>query len=416
MSLFAAAGKVAGGVVGAQLLTALAVPVLTRLYAPEAFSLFAYYFSVSSILSTVCYLRLDVLVSRYGEEECANRILPALAQMLKLTVPLVLAAACLVQLCFPPPAGAPGVAVGAVLICLAATSFASFNVHAIFLSKQRRFSAMAAARLLRSGSAIAAQLALVFFGKAVFLFVGELIGRVLGSLAIRRSSGRSHQGGQRGDWQGFVQVFKGHLELVKYGFPALLLNSAALNLYPILLSASYPAQQVGVYFLVHKMVATPITLIAQSISVALLGDIGRHLPHRKSALRSEVLRVFLLLLPLGLLFFGLLWLGMERFSHLLFGPGWDGASDIVLLLIPLLALQVSTTPFSQLLNVLARSGWQLAWDAARLALVLGSVAGPLLLALEPAQAFRLTLAVYSFGSAALYLVHMVLIRHALSDK
>lgn len=416
MSLLAAASKVAGGVVGAQLLSALAVPVLTRLYAPEAFSLFAYYFSLSSILSAVCYLRLDVLVSRYGEEECTRRILPALAQMLKLTVPLLLALACLAQLLFPPPAGAAAMPVGALLIGVAATSFASFNVYAILLSKQRKFSAMAGARMLRACVAIAAQLALVFPGKAVLLFVGEVVGRVLGSLCMRRSTG----GWREGSWQGFVQVFKEHLELVKYGFPALLLNSAALNLYPILLSASYPPRLVGVYFLVHRMVATPITLVAQSISVALLGDIGRHLPHNKPALRAEVLRVFLLLLPLGLLFFGLLWLGMDRFSHLLFGPGWDGAGDIVLLLIPLLALQVSTTPFSQLLNVLARSGRQLAWDAARLTLVLASVAGPRLLALQPEQApehaFRLTLAIYSFGSAALYLVHMLLIRNALSDK
>lgn len=355
---------------------------------------------------------MDILVSKYSTEECRTTILPALTQILKITVPLILAVGFLIQAYFPPPPNSAGNLVSVFLICIAATSFASFNLYAIILSKEKKFSDMALARLLRSGVAIAAQLAFVFIGKAYFLFVGEIVGRVTGFIYVRQSVGKC----KKGNWKSFVQIFKEHRSLILYGFPAQVINSAALNLYPIILASSYPAKLVGVYFIVHKMVATPVTLIAQSISLALMGDIGKHLPHNKKAVWAEIIKVFIILLPLGALFFSLLWLGIDKFSGVIFGPGWEGTSDIVLLLMPLLILQFSTTPFSQLLNLLGRSRSQLTWDAARLVLVVVSIVGPSMLVAKPEIAFQYTLAIHSFGSAALYILHMILIRNALTGK
>ncbi len=83
----------AGGTTFAQILTILAAPVLTRLYGPEDFGVWALYMSITSIISIIACLRYDYsIMLPESEEEAVNLLglsfLAALA-VTGLTIPFI---------------------------------------------------------------------------------------------------------------------------------------------------------------------------------------------------------------------------------------------------------------------------------------------------------------------------------------
>ena len=67
------AGILVGGTAGAQALTVLALPLLTRIYSPEEFSLLAIYVAMLTMLSVVACLRLEIAIPLPdNDNEAAN--------------------------------------------------------------------------------------------------------------------------------------------------------------------------------------------------------------------------------------------------------------------------------------------------------------------------------------------------------
>src|SRR5512133_567535 len=64
-----------GGTTFAQILTILSVPVLTRLYQPENFGVWALYSSIASIISVIICLRYDYSIMLPESDEDAVNLL-----------------------------------------------------------------------------------------------------------------------------------------------------------------------------------------------------------------------------------------------------------------------------------------------------------------------------------------------------
>ena len=76
-----------GGTAGAQLLTVLAAPILTRLYSPEDFGLLAVYASLLGLIGVVASLRYELAIPLpESDEEAAHVMVLSLLILLGMTV------------------------------------------------------------------------------------------------------------------------------------------------------------------------------------------------------------------------------------------------------------------------------------------------------------------------------------------
>lgn len=80
-----------GGFALAQIIPLLAVPVLTRLYTPEAFGLQLLFMGVVAVLVIACTLRLDLALQLAADEK-EGGLLISLISLLTLIVLMVLIA------------------------------------------------------------------------------------------------------------------------------------------------------------------------------------------------------------------------------------------------------------------------------------------------------------------------------------
>ena len=261
----------AGGTTFAQILTILVAPVLTRLYGPEDFGVWALYISITSIISVIACLRYELSIMLPESDEEAVNLLGlsffAVLAVTGLTVPFVwYFKAPIVNLLNAPQ-------IGAYLWLVPPFVF----VNGIFLalnqwnSRTKLFKRLSFARVFSSVSTAATQITLGIIEKpttAAGLIGGSLAGQSVATFVL---------GGQiwRDDRRlitkslGWKKIYKGairHRKLPLIDIWSALMNSISWQLPAFLLSAFFTPAVVGFYSLGFRLLQLPMSFIGGSIS------------------------------------------------------------------------------------------------------------------------------------------------------
>lgn len=363
-------GVLASGTAAGQAIIVAASPILTRLYRPEEFGAFAVWSAVLFTLLQVSCLRYDAAIVLPDDEQRAADLLGLAA--------LAATAFCAALALALPWAGGPLVAwtgtpqLAPYLQWLPVSLWAAALFQALqqWSIRRRAFGTLARSNVLQSTLRVGVQVGagLLRWGTPGLL-LGDIAGRFLGTGTLAGTV----RGLRRPTLSGLKEAARRYRRFPLVASGSGLLNQAVLQLPPLLLAGLYGPQVAGWYALGQRVIQLPMVMVGHSITHVYVERAARHVRDGEPGVPRLLVRTALLLLALGAVPFGLLAaFGPWLFARV-FGPAWEETGHYARLLAGMSLAQFVVSPLSYTLAVLERQGVQLAWDAVRLALLLGGL-------------------------------------------
>lgn len=366
-------GILTGGTAFAQGLMALSLPVLTRLYSPEDFSLLAVYMAVLGMVTVVSCLRLNIAIPLPERDEDAINLF-ALSLLAAVFVSCIIA---LPMLAAPDAVarmlGQPGMTSYLWMIpagVLLASIYAAFQYWS---SRRKRFPLIATTQMTRAVGGAGTQIGFGFTHPTPFgLIFGHMIYGGLGVAGLARAMWRHDRSLFSAITPATMRAnLSAYRRFPIYSVPETLFNTGGVQV-PILIVAAFAVgPEAGFLMLAMRVMGVPLSLIGGSVSQVYLAEAPQRL--REGTLAPFTRKVMLALLRIGGL--PLLAVGVAApFAFpILFGAEWYPAGAMVAWMTPWFILQFIASPVSVVLHVTGHLGTALLLQAFGFVLRIGIV-------------------------------------------
>lgn len=370
------------------------MPVVTRIYSPQDYGLFAAVVAVAAALTGVSTLRLEIYALREADDNEAQGLLADSVLVAVITGLLVSVVTAIVVLLTS--ATFWWVTVGPL------TVVASFQLIGTALNARRRgYRAIGVGNFVQQAGMPTVQIGGGYAGLGV---VGLLLGFFVPRLYWLRSVR-----GLRPNWLRSLRSAKARRFAATSGGSALL-NSTASQLPVLVVSVVYGAASSGLLAIGMRAFVAPLALVGQALSSASNGEVGECLRRGDHAGARRIVRSGVILLAgLGVVPALLVFILSPTYMGNILGESWAPAGPVVQALVPGAYAQLCTSAFAQTLNISDHSSWLLGWDTMRMVLIGIGLAVPRILGADLVT----TIWVYSAAMAFTYIVLGLLVSAAL---
>jgi lipopolysaccharide exporter len=362
----------ASGTAVAQVLVALAVPVLARLYTPAEYGVLAVYSSTLTVLVVLASFRYELAIPLPKEGSAAASLL---ALTLGILLATSLAVAALVWAAgdeFVAAVNVPALRPYLWLFPAGFVAAGAYQALSYWAIRNREFRRLARTRLSQGGGQVATQIALGIGGAgALGLIIGDLIGRVAGVGGLALAAWRTRPAA-RPTAASVLAVASRYRRFPLLTTWAGLFNIGSLQLPSIVFSAAFGAAAAGLYALSYKMLVLPTMLVAQAVGQVFLSR-AASLVAEPERLRRLTERTAIGLFAAGLPAFLAVALTGPRLFAVVMGREWEEAGRYAQVLAPWFALWLVSNPLSGLLSVREWQGSALAFTGFELVLRLGAL-------------------------------------------
>ncbi|WIJ45834.1 lipopolysaccharide biosynthesis protein [Curtobacterium citreum] len=399
-------GKILTGSVIGQGVVLLASPLLTRLYTPSGFGTLAVVTSTSAMVGAVVTLGLERAVplprSHTGARALARS---AVASLVAWSI-VVAIVAYLERGALAERFSAPGLFDLWWTIPCGAAAIGGQRVVAALLIRHRAHGRIAQRNAVQGIVQVVSGVVLAPTG-ALGLVLAPTVGRLVASLGVGA-------GPRRRDGHGPVPLrvvratLRRYRRFVWYTPGSALMNVAGQQLPWLVIAASQGVLVAGLVGLSVRVLATPVGVLAEAVAQSFAGLFAERLRAADRDLLPLVVRTSgRLLVPASCAAVVVVVAGPELFA-LVFGESWRAAGEFARVLVVVHALQLVTSPVSQVLPLLERQATQLGWDVGRTLLVTGG----LLVAVVAGASTPVLLMTYVALAATAYAVLWVLVATA----
>lgn len=404
-------GVLTGGTAFAQGLALLALPLLTRLYSPEDFSLLAVYVAIIGIVTVISCLRYNIAIP-LPEDDADGMALLAVALVASIVVSVLLALPVLLA-----PAqtaallGQPGLAPYLWMVPFGVFLASTYNALQYWASRKKRFGLVTRTRMTRAVGGIGTQVLVGANAPSPFgLLFGHMLYGGLGVIGLARDLWRQ-------DRPALTQLRSARIleqaaayrRFPVWSVPEALFNTAGVQVPVILIAAAAAGPEAGFLMLAMRVMGLPMGLVGSSVAQVFIAEAPARLRDGTLAAftRSTMWTLFRTGAP-PLVAVGAL-------SPLLFPPvfgeEWARAGWLVAWMTPWFVLQFVASPVSMALHVTGRVALAMGLQAFGLVLRVGSV-----LVVASTVPERLS-EVYALTGAAFYGAYvLVLIRKPAQSK
>lgn len=405
-----AVALIASGTALSQLLGVALMPLLTRLFTPEAFGVLAVYASLLMTFKVVIGLRYEMAIPlAVSDEEAVSLMGATFATMIVLLGSgTAIAWALLPWLYgFERFESARSVIWLVPVGLLAAGSYQTLRLWAI---RDRLYGAIAGTTVSQGVGRSVVQMASGFtYAVPAGLIVGEIIGHSAGVVRLARAAWAKvkvhHQALKP---KRLWSVARAYIGFPLLQAPSSLLNSAGMQLPALLLASCYGASVAGIYFVAQRLLGAPVQLISNAMGQVFLGEVAQLARDNPQELASRFNAITRRLLISGLAPAVLLMIFAPWGAIVLLGEEWGEVGHYVQWLTLSLLLKFS---YDGLINlaIVQRHDYALAWASIRLILVAVSVLAAYALEMPPVAAVGAISGAFSSG----YLLKLLLWKRAI---
>lgn len=358
----------------AQGIQVAAAPVLTRLYSPSDFGVFALYLSITTLISTfISSSYAFAIVLPEKDEDAVN--------ILALSVLLAFGASAITLLSvwlFNAPLarllGNPAVSRWLYFVPLSVFTVCVFQSLNYWATRRKQFALLATRQVTQSGVMIGTQAFSGLMqagtgGMVAGLIAGQGVatGLFAGSV-LKEDGGRLREVGLA---QMLVQSRRYHRFLL-FTSPSSLVNVASAQAPVVLLTAFFSPATAGLFALTQAVVATPLAFLTTSVKGVFLQraskDFNRLGNCRRIYMRT-LAALFLFGLPPTLLFI----VAAPRLISLVFGPEWTVAGEYAQMLSGMYFICFLASTVSCVVDIAGKQQYELAWNLATLAATAASL-------------------------------------------
>lgn len=354
------------GTVVAQAIGFVALPLLTRLFSPEAFGQMQLYQASLTLLLAIAAMRYEVALLRAADNAEFTATLQ-LCWLINIAVAVIVAMACAVctairglipdsaqQLLWYLPIG--------VLLsgCVQTLGYVTL--------RHKAFAIGASAKMAQAGCYVAGGLGIGFAAPVSSgLVIADLVGRVasIGVLTLHRSM-FSTSTFSRPQWRELRRVAMKFREFPLVSAPGGIINAAGGSMTAMLMYGAFNASVSGQYGLVERSLMLPVGMVTVAMSQVFTAELSASLRdgggQALGLFRSVVKRMLLLgVAPALAIAFMAPWV----FDHL-FGDNWTLSGEFARIMAPLLLVALVVGPVNMAITILGWQKVQLGWEVARL--------------------------------------------------
>lgn len=348
----------ASGTLLGQLLVVAVAPLLTRLFTPAEFGLFAVFSAVTAIIGVAICLRLEFAIPVLDSDEAAASLLVGAIAVATINALLT---ALLILLCgawFVAAVDAAPIAGWLWIIPVAVWLWGLGSLLIYWSLRRGRYRVNGVNRALTLGTQAMGQAGL---GLAGLGMPALLLGYVSGYVT-RLAHHAAHL--SRADWRLLARprrladvraALSANWRFVAFSAPSALLHNACEMLPAVVIAVIYGPAAAGWYALGQRIMSIPIKLLGEAASEVFLGE-GRALA--SGELHRFFLRTTALFITLGILGMAPVLLLAPLVFSFIFGDDWLLSGIFVQLLVPLYFFRFISHPVSQMLNILHRQDIQ----------------------------------------------------------
>ncbi len=327
-------------------------PILTRIYTPEDFGVFALYMSIASILSVLATGRYELAIMLPKKDEDAANIV-ALSIIISFFVSFI---AFFIVYLFNAQItsllGNQDISNWLYFIPITVLLTGIYQSFNYWSNRKKQYKRLATNRVIRSGTTAATNLGMGFGG---FGSSGLILGGVLGQGVATSALGRMVWREDKGLFENIskLKMFamaKRYIQFPKFDVLASLLNVFSYQITNILFYLLYSSTVAGYYYLTQKILGLPITFIASAVSDVFREEASREFKKYGNAARiykSTFKKLFILgFFPSIILYF----YALDLFT-VIFGQEWSVAGEYVHILTPMLFMKFISSPLSFMLYI-----------------------------------------------------------------
>jgi O-antigen/teichoic acid export membrane protein len=387
----------------AQIIVIATAPILTRLYDPSDFGIYAVAISILSLLLTITCLRYEFAIplpesSQVAANLLALSLLAALGMSIAAAVGLLIVGPRLVEIL-----GAPGLAPYVLLLPLAQLGAGVGAAFSGLALRTRSFASIAAARVTQGVVLVVTQLSLGALGLGpAGLLAGDAIGRSAGSTQLAYSAWRSDRHLFRQvTWSGMAAAARRYRRFPLVSSWSAFLATLGQQAPVLLFVGFYGVDAGGEYALATRIGALPLSLVAGAVSQVFVAETANLARTDRLQVRYLFRRTTRSLALVGIVPVILVMVLAPLLAGVVFGTAWATVGLYLAILAPSFYLEFVVGATGDVLLVLERQGLQLAREVVRFVLIAGAIPLAAMLGLSDIGA----IALLSLARCATYLAY-----------
>ena len=377
----------------AQLIPLAVSPLLTRLYTPQDFGVFALYAGLLAVLAVLGSARYELALMLPKDDTDALALVALAMAIVLATSAVVLAAVLLFQADLARWLDSPALGPWLLLVPVSMLLTGLVNTLTVWANRSSSYRQISISRVLQSASAAAVAVALGWglsrgSQAGVGLVLGAVVGQALAAASLAwpfwRRWGARLQGVGWAPMRAQALRFR---EFPAINMPHALLDALQGSGVVALIAALFGPTLLGFHALAQRVVRTPMATLGSAVAQVFQKRAADAL-HAGGNTRRLVDAVLRRLGAVAVAVLPLLWFAPELFAFV-FGAAWREAGVYAQILTPWLLLNFMLSPLSQLPLLLGRQARALAYGVAYQLAMVGPLAVAWLMTLSLRQALLL---------------------------
>jgi O-antigen/teichoic acid export membrane protein len=337
------------GTIIAQAIPLAVSPVLTRLFTPGDFGLFALYFGISQIISVFMTARYEMAIILPEKDEDAVNIVALSIAITILVSLLCLIIILLLRFFIPVQLTNPNILNYMLLMPITILGLGFSTIFSFWLNRKEHYKSISGGKIVRS---IFASFFSVGFGLTVLktggLIIADTIGQIVSGIYLFLKS-------LKYDIKLISQVSKQNMliqakrykQFPKYNLLSGFLEKGSGQIPVILLTSFFGSAITGFFSLSQRLIAAPEILISVSI-----GNVFRQQANIEYLEKGNCVDIFMtlfkLLLKIAIIPFALLFVLAPFLFSFIFGPDWRIAGEYTQIMTIMFFLRFIVSPLSNM--------------------------------------------------------------------
>ena len=342
------------GTVLSQLIIILISPVLTRIYAPADFGLFALFSSIGLMLSSVAAARYDmaVVIASDKKESFSLMQLSLILTLLFSILMFIIVAVWNTEIC-----NVLGNQAISFWLYFIPVSILMISVNSIFIgwyNREKEYNVIATNRILRTGSMTFLNLIIGYVRKSgLGLLVGQLTGDLISSLTlIIRFLKRNGHTEFRESRKDMMASAKKYSDFPVYSMPTILLDTASKQIPVLLIARWFSDSMTGLYFFALRILSIPTAFFGQAVSQTFFPEFNEKIALGNKEAKQFILKIWFTLFAIAFIPCLILFFWGEPVFGFVFGAEWSFSGKIAAMLAPYILLQFVSSPTSSAYTVM----------------------------------------------------------------
>jgi O-antigen/teichoic acid export membrane protein len=365
---------VAGGTAAAQAITVLSTPVVTRLYTPADYGVFAVCTAILGVIQPLATLTYAMAIPLADNGALARNLLK-LCLAITLTTSLLMALVTLlfgeyIAAYFGIPLVEPYLWI--LPVCLfGAGCYESLSSWAV---REKRFRLISATQVSQGVTSAAVKIGLGLIGvQPLGLLLGLLASNSAGSSSLfRKLLQEEPEVMKRFSWNEVAAAARRFRDFPLYRSWSRLILGFNVRLPVFLIAAAFDPVVAGLFGLANSMVDLPMTLVGNSVSKVFYSEIARYGKGRPDKILALSLSIMKKMSALGILAAAALMIAGPWMFALVFGVEWSEAGVYARWLSIGIMLRFVAAPVMHCLDVLEMQRTQLVINIARTATIVAA--------------------------------------------